>query len=183
MSNPFEKWTQEQAAAFNRRALSDVQLREILKKAGWTDEEIAREVGIISQVGNESQPSGSGMTEARPTCPSCGTDGPCECPELVSRPKASRERDLHDEIEARCRAEGWAYVHSRMDKRSTNNVGTPDFILLRSDMTATPECLLIECKRPGQKQTVAQLKWAAWAKKNGWIVHLVHSVEEWEALL
>ena len=39
------------------------------------------------------------------------------------------ERDLHDQIEAELIRRRWYYVHSRMDKRSTQNKGVPDFII------------------------------------------------------
>ena len=52
------------------------------------------------------------------------------------------ERDLHDQIIAHCRDNGWYYVHSRMDQRTTIKVGCPDFII------ALPhgKVLWIECK-------------------------------------
>jgi len=63
-------------------------------------------------------------------------------PETIEPIAPSTERQLHDQIIAHCRANGWYYVHSRMDQRTTIKVGCPDFII------ALPhgKVLWLECK-------------------------------------
>lgn len=84
------------------------------------------------------------------------------------------ESKLHDEIIQYCRANGFYYVHSRMDRKSTNGVGTADFIIaLPNGVTAW-----IECKAKNRKQSTEQLAAEAWLKKLGHNYHLVRSLSE-----
>lgn len=101
----------------------------------------------------------------------------------LKRAKLSLEGDLHDDIIAYCKARGWLYVHSRMDQKTTTAVGVSDFIIFYKAFSKVspkgwPKLALIECKRPGKKQSPAQLAWAAHALKNGFKVHVVVSMEE-----
>src|SRR5213079_131545 len=41
-----------------------------------------------------------------------------------------RERGLHDEIILECNRRGWLTIHSRMDRPSTVQVGSPDFVII-----------------------------------------------------
>lgn len=71
--------------------------------------------------------------------------------------KVDKEDVLHDAIEAYCRSQGWLYVHSRMDKRTTNQTGTPDFIVaLPGGVT-----LWAEIKKGKEKLSGAQMSVAA----------------------
>jgi hypothetical protein len=74
-----------------------------------------------------------------------------------------READLHDEVEALCRQRGYYYIHSRMDRRSTVQVGAPDFLI------ALPHSRMvwIELKRKGGKPTLRQLAAITHLKKLG----------------
>ena len=67
--------------------------------------------------------------------------------------KCENESQLHDDIIEFCKSKGWYYVHSRMDQRSTNAIGTPDFIIAMDG----GKTLWIECKMPGKKATIFQL--------------------------
>lgn len=40
------------------------------------------------------------------------------------------ERKLHDQFENWCRVKGIFVIHSRTDRKSTNRVGLPDFVLI-----------------------------------------------------
>lgn len=62
------------------------------------------------------------------------------------------ESDLHDLIAAELRRRRYYFVRSRMDKRSTNQVGTPDFIVAKPD-GVTVWC---EIKRKNGKLTPEQ---------------------------
>src|SRR5208282_3971144 len=66
--------------------------------------------------------------------------------------KDGSERAIHDQIEATLKFKRWYYVHSRMDKPATNQVGTCDFII------AAPggRTFWIEVKRKGGKLTPDQ---------------------------
>lgn len=75
----------------------------------------------------------------------------------------SSESDLHDEIIQLCKRRGWFYVHSRMDKRTTQAVGVPDFIIA-ADGGRT---FWIECKAKGNKPTNEQLATITFLKAKG----------------
>jgi len=93
-------------------------------------------------------------------------------PEVVHAP-VDHERDLHDQIEAHCLSNGWLYIHSRMDKPSTIQVGTPDFIIFEPMAITT----FIECKARNGKTTTKQLEKLAHAKKLGYTAEAVDNFE------
>lgn len=64
-----------------------------------------------------------------------------------------KESDLHESILAHCRLRGWYCVRSRMDKRPTNGVGVPDFIIA-ADRGRT---LYVEAKARKSKLTTDQV--------------------------
>ena len=43
--------------------------------------------------------------------------------------RIERESDLHRLIATVCKLRGWYFIHSRMDKRTTCNIGAPDFVI------------------------------------------------------
>jgi len=63
-----------------------------------------------------------------------------------------REKDLHGFIADYCRSQGWYFVHSRMDKRQTAGIGTPDFVI-----ATRKGDYYIEVKRKGGKPTREQM--------------------------
>lgn len=72
---------------------------------------------------------------------------------LVSPDDAvDRERDLHDDVEDELKRRRWYYCHSRMDKRTTTQLGVTDFII------AAPNGITIWCelKRKNGKLSVDQ---------------------------
>lgn len=87
-------------------------------------------------------------------------------PEAVQTPKSKQnasyailegknrplESDLHDQIEAELKRRRYYYVHSRMDRPTTQQLGVADFII------ATPNgrTLWVEAKRKGGKLTKEQ---------------------------
>lgn len=91
----------------------------------------------------------------------------------------TQERDLHDAIEAYCRARGYLYIHARMDVPSTIQVGHPDFTIFMPGQ----KCCFIECKRPGKKATIEQLGKVAHAKKLGFIAAIIDNFDEAKALI
>lgn len=84
------------------------------------------------------------------------------------------ESGLHDKILDYATSKGWAIVHSRMDKRSTVGIGTPDFIL-GADNGVT---YWIEAKRKGGKPTIEQLGRILMLKTLGHKAAIVYSFEE-----
>lgn len=95
-------------------------------------------------------------------------------PEIVEQ-----ESDLHDEIIRICKCRGWFYVHSRMDKRTTQAVGVPDFIIAADNS----ETYWIECKRKGSKPTPEQLATICHLRHNGHIAGIVTNMAEFWQLV
>lgn len=89
--------------------------------------------------------------------------------------RVNKEDELHDAIESYCLSQGWLYVHSRMDKRSTNQCGTPDFIVaLPGGVT-----LWCEVKRgKSTKLTIEQQAFGAWLTKLGHRTVVARSLED-----
>ncbi len=85
-----------------------------------------------------------------------------------------READLHDQILDYCKDKGWICVHSRMDRPSTNQVGTVDAIVATDD----GRTLWVECKRAGGKLTPAQNAFIHWLERNHQQVCVVRSLEQ-----
>jgi len=85
-----------------------------------------------------------------------------------------KERDLHDAIMAECRHRGWITIHARMDRPSTLEVGSPDFIILGS----RGRVFIIEAKSKTGKLTKAQQILRAWAHKLGHEIVEVRSKEQ-----
>lgn len=101
-----------------------------------------------------------------------------KAPATIRRgPPVDLESELHDSIISHCNSRGWLYIHSRMDKRTTQQPGVPDFIILAPDK----KTLLIEAKARQEKPRKEQLIFAAWARRQGHAVHLVRNMEEFRA--
>ena len=85
-----------------------------------------------------------------------------------------REKELHEAIMAECRHRGWITIHARMDRPSTLEVGSPDFIILGS----RGRMFIIEAKSKTGKLTKAQQILRAWAHKLGHEIVEVRSKEQ-----
>lgn len=89
------------------------------------------------------------------------------------------ESELHDQIIDECRRLGWYCRHCRMDKKTTDAVGTPDFIIaIPGGIT-----LWIECKRKGSKPTMPQLAASAHLRHLGHLHGFCYSFEEFQAFV
>lgn len=84
------------------------------------------------------------------------------------------EKDLHEQIQNECKARGWIAVHSRMDKRSTQQKGVPDFIIFATG----GKTYAVEAKRKGGKLSTDQLGFHRWLSKLGHNAHTVYSIDE-----
>lgn len=107
----------------------------------------------------------------------------------IETPKNSRkidlrlEKDLHQLIGNDLNRRGIFGVHSRMDKKTSQKKGVPDWIfaLPRPDGAALP--VAIECKRPGERLTEDQEYVRDLMVKNGWFYSVVYSFEEYAEVI
>lgn len=91
----------------------------------------------------------------------------------VMEPAVEKESDLHNDILDECRKRGWIALHGSMAHLTHRNEGEPDFIVLAEN----PDVYLIEAKSKTGKLSPAQQAFAAHAKKLGWTVEVVRSME------
>ena len=84
------------------------------------------------------------------------------------------ESELHDRILNHCRHAGWIALHSRMDQRTTRQIGDPDFTVLADG----GRVFFIECKSAKGKLSTQQQALHAWAAKLGHKVHVVRTFAE-----
>jgi hypothetical protein len=66
------------------------------------------------------------------------------------------ESELHTKIEDDLKRRRWYYVRSRMDKKSTQQKGVPDFIVAAPEKFDRVSTYWIEVKRNGSKLTPEQ---------------------------
>lgn len=84
-----------------------------------------------------------------------------------------RESNLHNDIMDACRERGWIALHGSMAHKTFRNAGEADFIIFAEN----PNVYLIECKSRTGKLSPEQQAFAAHAKKLGWTVEVVRSME------
>lgn len=89
------------------------------------------------------------------------------------------ESELHAQIIAHCRKQGWLFFHGSMAHKSRRTLGEPDFTILPGN----GRILLIECKSARGKRSPAQLAVAAHAAKQGVTIPVVSSMADFLALL
>jgi hypothetical protein len=88
------------------------------------------------------------------------------------------ECDLHNAIIDYCKSKGWQYLHGSMAHRTRRVCGEPDFIVLAHGS----QLRMIEVKTKTGKLTLEQQGFIAHAAKNGHVVYVVRSMEEFEKL-
>jgi hypothetical protein len=97
--------------------------------------------------------------------------------EIVSASSAKadhkREKELQTEIDNWLRLRGITAIRSRMDKRTSNNVGTPDFVF-----AVRGRAVALEAKLPGNRPTTEQERFLCALIGDGWYVKVVHSLDE-----
>jgi len=91
----------------------------------------------------------------------------------------SHEKELHNLILAECKRRGWLTIHARLDRPSTIEVGTPDFVILAEN----GKVLFIECKTSRGKLRPEQQAFIAWANKLGHTVHVIRSFKDFQQLI
>lgn len=97
------------------------------------------------------------------------------------------ESELHKQINDECSRRGWLVIHSRMDKKTTNGVGTPDFVIYgsqgSSEGTQYPVVFTVEAKSRTGKLRPEQAAMIAQAARFGHTIHVVRSFEEFLKLI
>lgn len=98
----------------------------------------------------------------------------------VPEDAVDNEGGLHNEIIEWIRSQHPqpAYIHARMDRKSTINKGAVDFCIFWKGRV-----LLIECKTRTNKRTPAQLGWALLAEMNGFHVYECRSMTEFRSII
>lgn len=95
-----------------------------------------------------------------------------------------READLHDQIEKELRRLGYYYVHSRMDRATTQHKGVVDFIIaVPGKLDTPPRTLWLEAKGKRTKITPEQLGALAWLDRDGHETAIVRSLPEFLAVI
>lgn len=88
------------------------------------------------------------------------------------------ESKLHEQIIEECHRRLWGYIHSRMDRKTTQNKGVCDFVILAEG----GHTYYVECKRKGGKLSEDQLIFRAVAARNGHPVHVIETFEEFKQI-
>lgn len=88
------------------------------------------------------------------------------------------ESDLHNAIIDFCKEKGWQYLHGSMAYKTRRVCGEPDFIVLAHGS----QLRMVECKSKNGKLSQEQQAFIAHARRNGHVVHVVRSMEEFEKL-
>lgn len=92
---------------------------------------------------------------------------------------ANCEKQVHIQIQNWLRLKSIFCIHSRMDKKTHNALGTPDFVFAWNwgcdTRTATP--MAIEVKVGANKMSDEQIIVQQQMLQNGWCYHVVHSLE------
>lgn len=88
------------------------------------------------------------------------------------------ESKLHDQIIAELNRRRYYFVHSRMDRATTQRKGVPDFIVaIPGTLNTTPRTLWVEAKRKGGKLTPEQAGALAWLDRDGHETAVVYSLD------
>lgn len=89
------------------------------------------------------------------------------------------EAELHIEIIAELKRRGSYFVHSRMDRATTQAKGVPDFIIaIPGKLDVPPRTLWIEAKGRKTKITPEQAGALAWLDRDGHETAVVRSLAE-----
>ncbi len=107
--------------------------------------------------------------------------------EIAAQAEIKSERDLHRQIENLLRLKDIVFFSSRMDRRTTTQVGMPDFIfatICSSTVKATLDFATFalpcawELKVAGRPLEPEQVKMFERMRKNGWACRVIRSVDD-----
>ena len=93
--------------------------------------------------------------------------------QIVEANTIKSEKELQRQCVALLRLRGIFVIVSRMDRRTSNQVGTPDLLFA---INGVPHAF--ECKLKGNKPTPEQEKVMGQMASNGWTVRVIHTVEQ-----
>lgn len=104
--------------------------------------------------------------------------------EANEKQQQRNEREVHRQIENWLRLKGIWFSHSRMDRKTTQALGTPDFIFSYIYMGAMIDKIptAVEVKVGGNKLTPEQESVRMSMLANGWTYHIVSSLEQLKAI-
>jgi hypothetical protein len=98
------------------------------------------------------------------------------------------EKEIQDDIEKYLRLNSIYFVRSRMDRKTTTEPGTPDFVICRPctpcvgdagfGITRPAQFIALEVKRPGELPTSEQTVHAQRIQASGGKWAVVHSLDE-----
>lgn len=88
------------------------------------------------------------------------------------------ESDLHEDIMTYCTARGWAFMHSRTDRKTTCNKGAPDFVIWAS----RGRVFTIECKSRTGKLRPEQLGFKVQCENNDHKILIVTNLAQFVVL-
>jgi len=92
--------------------------------------------------------------------------------EVIEDNQVKSERNLHDQISAYLRIKDIWFCHSRMDKRTTTAVGTPDYLM---SVRSVP--IALEAKVGYNKLSDEQIAVQKAMEKDGWRYFVVRNLE------
>lgn len=101
--------------------------------------------------------------------------------EALTKAIARSERDLQGQIANWLNLKGIWFSQSRMDKKTTTRVGTPDFLLCFTEMVGTVEFrrpTALEVKFGTGSLSIEQEQTKRRMEANGWRYHVVRSLVE-----
>ena len=100
-------------------------------------------------------------------------------PDAKRKPPQGSESDLHDKIMAFCKEKRYYFIHSRMDRATTQQKGVPDFVICG----ANGFVWFVECKAKGGKLSVEQTVTKHVLLALGHQYHTVYSFEEFLSIV
>ncbi len=100
--------------------------------------------------------------------------------ELIERQEVNSEKDFQNQVADYLRMKGIPFYRSRMDKRTRNKVGQPDFLIC---LPPHGRFIGLECKVPGQLATEDQLNEIEAILKAGGFAIVVRSLAEVKTIL
>ena len=83
------------------------------------------------------------------------------------------ERDLQQAIQTLLGYKGIQSIRSRMDTRTSNNLGTPDFLF-----AVKGQAVAWEAKLPKKPLSLEQSGMRSRLEKNGWRYSIIHTIDE-----
>jgi hypothetical protein len=83
------------------------------------------------------------------------------------------EKQLQDQIAGHLEINGTVVIRSRMDRKTTTRVGTPDLLFALKG-----RAIAIEVKRPGHKPSKEQLEMMRQMTANGWRCFVIDDYDE-----